>query len=167
MCWFICELFCVWNLVCSSARRRVLTLISYSVITGHIHFINMSLRSISFNTVSWFNNAFKVSHSLCAGLETFTLNTCSAISLPLYTGRRPGQKLFMGWGQGASWVHTDECRICSSSCFHNEVKGNMKCSEGSATPSALWSRTSSRSCAVRVWASYWARRLPFPSPLDF
>lgn len=103
----------------------------------------MSLRSISFNTVSWFNNAFKVSHSLCARLETFTLNTCSAISLPIYTGRRPGQKLFMGWGQGASWVHTDECRICSSSCFHNEVKGNMKYSKVCATPSALWSRTSS------------------------
>lgn len=47
--------------------------------------------------------------------------------------------------RGASWVHTDECRICSRSCFHNEVKGNMKCSKVPVTPSALWSRTSSRS----------------------
>lgn len=48
-------------------------------------------------------------------------------------------------GVEASWVRTDECQICSSSCFHNEVKGNMKCSKVSVTPSALWSCTSSRS----------------------
>lgn len=41
------------------------------------------------------------------------------------------QKLFIG---RPAWVHIDKWWICSNSCFHNEVKWNVKCSKVRATP---------------------------------
>lgn len=35
---------------------------------------------------------------------------------------------------GSAWVHTDKWWICSSSCFHNDVKWNVKWSKVPAPP---------------------------------
>lgn len=60
-------------------------------------------------------------------------NLCSIIPFHYKKEKRSMwvQKLFI---RGPAWVNIDKWWICSDSCFHNEVKWNVKCSKIPATP---------------------------------